>query len=326
MRIARNVAETAGFGPSAVTIGNFDGVHIGHRHLLRTTCDFAKQMGASPTVLTFDPHPSRVVAPERTPRLLSTIEERCARMEAEGIEQVLVLPFAMEIARLTPEEFIRDILVNALRAKIVLVGENFRFGHKQSGDTKVLTALGRQYGFEVCLAEPVTCRGQVVSSSGIRKFLDSGEAGMAWRFLGRPYSITGDVIHGRGVGSKQTVPTLNLKTSAEVLPRNGVYVTRTREIGDFIETEPRQWNSISNIGVRPTFENAEDSPHKLSIETFLLDPFSGDAPQRIVLEFLHRVRDERKFESPEALKAQIFRDVKQSNSFFRLVGRRPKES
>jgi riboflavin kinase/FMN adenylyltransferase len=117
---------------------------------------------------------------------------------------------------------------------------------------------------------------------------------------------------------------VNLKTSAEVLPRNGVYVTRTREIGGVFATEPRQWNSISNIGYRPTFEAAEDSPQKLSIETFLLDPLVGDAPQSIVLEFLHRVRDERKFESPEALKAQIMRDVKQANSFFRLRG--PKES
>jgi riboflavin kinase/FMN adenylyltransferase len=319
MRIARDVAETAGFSPSALTIGNFDGVHIGHQHLLRNTRDFAKRMDASPTVLTFDPHPSRVVAPERTPRLLTTIDERCAWMAAEGIEQVLVLPFTIEIARLTPEEFVRDILVNALRAKIVLVGENFRFGHKQSGDTKVLAALGKQFDFEVLLAESVMCRGQVVSSSAVRKFLDLGDAGMAWRFLGRPYSITGDVIHGRGVGSKQTVPTLNLKTSAEVLPRNGVYATRTREIGS-----GRQWNSISNIGYRPTFEDAEDSPQKLSIETFLLEPLVGEAPARIVLEFLHRVRDERKFESPEALKAQIMRDVKQANSFFRLVSRLPK--
>lgn len=314
MRIARDVAETVGFSPSALTIGNFDGVHIGHQHLLRKTCDFAKSKGASPTVLTFDPHPSRIVAPERTPRLLTTIDERCAWMEAEGIEQVLVLPFTVEIARLTPEEFVRGILVNALRAKIVLVGENFRFGHKQSGDTKVLIALGKRCGFEVCLAEAVTCRGQVVSSSAIRKFLDSGEAGMAWRFLGRPYSITGDVVHGRGVGSKQTVPTLNLKTSGEVLPRNGVYVTRTREIGS-----GRQWNSITNIGVRPTFAS---SVPELSIETFLLGPLFEDTPARIVVEFLHRVRDERKFESPEALKAQIMRDVKQANSFFRHIRKR----
>jgi riboflavin kinase/FMN adenylyltransferase len=152
IRIARNVAETAGFSPSALTIGNFDGVHIGHRHLLRATCDSARSIGASPTVLTFNPHPSRIVAPERTPRLLTTIDERCARMAIEGIEQVLVLPFTLEIAGLTPEEFVRDILVNALRAKIVLVGENFRFGHKQSGDTEVLTALGQQCGFKVCLA------------------------------------------------------------------------------------------------------------------------------------------------------------------------------
>jgi len=324
MRIARDVAETARFSPSALTIGNFDGVHIGHQHLLRTTWDFAKRTGASPTVLTFDPHPSRIVAPERTPRLLTTIDERYAWMAAEGIEQVLVLPFTMEIARLAPEEFVRDILVNALRAKIVLVGENFRFGHKQSGDTRVLAALGKQFDFEVFLAESVTCRRQVVSSSAVRKFLDSGDAGMAWRFLGRPYSIAGDVVHGRGVGSKQTVPTLNLKTSAEVLPRNGVYVTRTREMGGFTKTEPRQWNSISNIGVRPTFEDAEDSPHKVSIETFLLDPLVGEAPAKIVLEFLHRVREERKFESSEALKAQIMRDVKQANSFFRLVGNLPK--
>jgi riboflavin kinase/FMN adenylyltransferase len=314
MRIARDVAETAGFSPSALTIGNFDGVHIGHQHLLRKTRDFAKSMGASPTVLTFDPHPSRIVAPERTPRLLSTIDERCAWMAAEGIEQVLVLPFTLEVAGLTPEEFVRGILVNALHAKVVLVGENFRFGHKQSGDTKVLTALGKQFDFEVCLAESVMCRGQVVSSSAARKFIDAGEAGMAWRFLGRPHSITGDVVHGRGVGSKQTVPTLNLKTSAEVLPRNGVYVTRTREIGGSSKTEPRQWNSISNIGVRPTFESSDP---ELSIETFLLDPLFGDTPQRIVLQFLHRVRDERKFGSPEALKSQIMRDVKQANSFFR---------
>ncbi len=321
MRIARDVAETGGFSPSALTIGNFDGVHIGHQHLLRNTRDFAKRMGVSATVLTFDPHPSRVVAPERTPRLLTTIDERCAWMAADGIEQVLVLPFTLEIARLTPEEFVRDILVKALRAKIVLVGENFRFGHKQSGDTTVLTALGKQVGFEVCLAESVTCRGQVVSSSAVRRFLDSGEAGMAWRFLGRPYSIAGDVVHGRGVGSKQTVPTLNLNTSAEVLPRNGVYVTRTREIGS-----GRRWNSISNIGVRPTFENLEGTTRELSVETFLLEPLFGDTPQRIVLEFLHRVRDERKFENPDALKAQIMRDVRQANSFFRLVGRLPKKT
>jgi riboflavin kinase/FMN adenylyltransferase len=296
---------------TVVTIGNFDGVHIGHRHLLREVVEAAAKVGAKPAVLTFDPHPARVVAPERAPRLLSTMEERRALMAAAGIDEVMVLPFTAEVARLSPEEFVRDILVAKLGAKVVLVGENFRFGHKQAGDMDGLIALGKRYGFEVRHAESVTCRGQVVSSSAIRKFIETGDVGMAWRFLGRPYSIVGDVVRGRGVGSKVTVPTINMTTAAEVLPATGVYVTRTLEIGT-----GRRWNSISNIGYRPTFESAAP---ELSIETFLLDPLFGDAPSRIVVTFLHRVREEKKFESPELLKAQIFRDVKQARSFFRLV-------
>ncbi len=296
---------------SVVTIGNFDGVHIGHRHLLREVVEAAGKAGAKPAVLTFDPHPARVVAPERAPRLLSTMEERRAWMAAAGIDEVVELPFTAEVARLSPEEFVRDILVAKLGAKVVLVGENFRFGHKQAGDMDGLIALGTKYGFEVRHAESVTCRGQVVSSSAIRKFIEAGDVGMAWRFLGRPYSITGDVVRGRGVGSKVTVPTINMKTAAEVLPAMGVYVTRTLEIGT-----GRRWNSITNIGYRPTFESAAP---ELSIETFLLDPLFGDAPSRIVLAFLHRVREERKFESPELLKGQIFRDVKRARSFLRLV-------
>jgi riboflavin kinase/FMN adenylyltransferase len=325
LRIARSAAEAAGFGPSAVTIGNFDGVHIGHRHLLRSVCEAGKAMGAKPTVLTFDPHPSKVVAPQRTPRLLTTVDERCALMEAEGIEQILVLPFTLEIARLSPAEFVREILVNALGTKLVMVGENFRFGHKQSGDTKALTELGSRYGFEVRLAGVEACRGEVVSSSAVRKFVDAGEVGRAWRFLGRPYSLAGEVVQGRGVGSKQTVPTLNLKTSAEVLPRVGVYVTGTSaaEAARGMNRAVR-WKSITNVGYRPTFE---DSEVQLSIETFLLDgpgepggsPQSwSSAPQKIEVEFLHRVRDEKKFESPEALKAQIFRDVGRAKRFFQL--------
>jgi riboflavin kinase/FMN adenylyltransferase len=295
---------------SAVTIGNFDGVHIGHRHLLHAVGKAAKKGGLTRAVLTFDPHPSRVVAPGRSPKLLTTIEERRALMEAEGIEQVHVLPFTAEVAKLSPEEFVRDIVVGELGAKVVLVGENFRFGHKQAGDEAALIELGKKYGFEVRHAEPVKCRGQVVSSSGIRKFLEEGQVGMAWRFLGRPYSIEGEVVHGRGVGSKVTVPTLNLKTAAEVLPKVGVYVTRTRDC-----ESAREWNSITNVGYRPTFEDVKP---ELSIETFLLDALEGETPARIELEFLHRVRDEKKFENPEALKAQIFKDVKRAKSFHRL--------
>ena len=231
MRIARDVAEAAGFGPSALTIGNFDGVHIGHQHLFRKTARFREAMGAQSGGADLR---SASVACRRAGAHAAAADhrrERCALMAAQGIEQVLVLPFTLEVARLTPEEFVRDILVNALRARIVMVGENFRFGHKQAGDTRCWRARRALWFRDVCIADAGECRGHVVSSSEVRKLIESGEAGMAWRFLGRPYSIAGEVVHGRGVGSKQTVPTLNLNTSAEVLPRNGVYVTRTLRSG-----------------------------------------------------------------------------------------------
>jgi riboflavin kinase/FMN adenylyltransferase len=294
------------FQPSALTIGNFDGVHIGHQHLIAQIREGAVRLGVAPSVLTFDPHPACVVAPDRAPRLLTSIAERTALLERAGVEQIFALPFTREIAKMTPEEFVRDFVAGTMRAKLVVVGENFRFGHKQSGDTKTLAELGSRYGFETLIADPVTCRGRIVSSSLVRGCISGGDVKDAWRLLARPYSISGDVVHGRGIGSKQTVPTLNLRSAAQVLPKNGVYVTRTR-------AGAWSWHSITNIGVRPTFEDS----HELSIETFLLSPFDGETPAKIEIEFLHRVRDERKFESPEALKAQIMRDVARARSFFR---------
>jgi riboflavin kinase/FMN adenylyltransferase len=302
MRIARTVQEAEGFAPSAVTIGNFDGVHIGHQHLIGEVLDLARKFDAKPTVLTFDPHPARVVAPERAPRLLTTSEERIALLKRYGIEQVLLLPFTPEISRFTPEQFVEQIVAKTLRAKAVVVGDNFRFGFRQSGDTNTLAELGRCHGYETHVQGAVTCRRQMVSSSAVRALIDAGNVSLACRFLNRPYALEGDVVHGHGIGSKQTVPTLNLKTSAEVLPANGVYITRTSN----------RWNSITNVGVRPTFGG-----HALTIETFLLDPFDGETPSTIRVEFLRRVREERKFESPEALKAQIFRDVARAKAYFR---------
>jgi riboflavin kinase/FMN adenylyltransferase len=303
MRVARTLAEATGFGPSAVTIGNFDGVHIGHRHLFGQL----RQGGSKPTVLTFDPHPARVVAPDRAPRLLTTLEERLALMRDQGIEQVLLLPFTAEIARLTPEQFVSQIVSGTLGAKSVLVGDNFRFGHKQAGDTAALAELGTRYGFETRIVGAIKCRGKIVSSSAVRALIDAGDVSLACRFLNRPYAISGEVVHGHGIGSKQTVPTLNLKTSAEIIPARGVYITRTHDLD-----APRSWNSITNIGYRPTFGGDE-----LTIETFLLEPLTGETPHRIRLDFLKRVRDERKFENPEALKTQILRDVRRAQTYFR---------
>src|ERR1039458_977686 len=249
MRIYRSLAEVpADFGPSALTIGNFDGVHRGHGRMLRRLVALAKERGWKPSVLTFDPHPTRVVAPERTPPLLTSPLRRAESMREEGVEQVLILPFVPEVARLTPEEFVREIVVGRLGARAAVVGANFRFGHRHAGDFHTLKELGRKYGYQTEIVDPVTCRGRTVSSSAIRELLGAGRVSLAARFLEGPYTIDGAVTGGRGVGSKQTVPTLNLATDAEVIPAGGVYATRTSDLDD-----GRQWNSITNIGYRPTF-------------------------------------------------------------------------
>lgn len=314
MIVARSLIQAAGFNPCAVTIGNFDGVHCAHRRLLRAAVEASRSAGLHPAVLMFDPHPSCVVAPERAPRLLTSLEERCELIRGEGIEHVLIQPFTTELASLTPEQFATRFLRDGLGAKCVIVGENFRFGCKQTGDTKTLKELGSRLGFEVRPIEMVRWRGRRVSSGEVRKLVAMGDVGTAGRLLERPYAISGEIVRGFGIGSKQTVPTLNLRTEAQVLPAPGVYITRTTELDG-----ARQWNSITNIGYRPTFGDTCGHDDTLSIETFLLDPLEGATPERIRLEFLRRVRDERKFESPEALKAQILRDVGRAKAYFRRV-------
>jgi riboflavin kinase/FMN adenylyltransferase len=294
---------------SVITIGNFDGVHAGHRQLLRRVVELAREHNLKPAVLTFDPHPTRVVAPERAPRLLTTVEERIELIREQGIEEVMVLPFTEEVARLAPEAFVERIVVGRLHARIVMVGDNFRFGHKQAGNIGTLSELGIRFGFQTHIVDAVRRRGRIVSSSEIRRLIEEGNVALAGRLLERPYALSGNVVSGHGIGSKQTVPTLNLSTPAEVIPANGVYITRTRdpETGD-------RWDSLTNVGNRPTFGG-----DGLSIETFLLSSFEGLTPGRISVEFLRRVRDERKFESAEALKQQIFRDVGRAQTFFRRL-------
>jgi riboflavin kinase/FMN adenylyltransferase len=192
----------------------------------------------------------------------------------------------------------------------VLVGANFRFGKRAAGDAGTLEQLGERYSFETDILAPVVWRKRVISSSEIRRLIEAGDVSTACRMLGRPHLLDGAVVRGEGIGSKQTVPTLNLDTNAEVVPGNGVYVTRTH-------AGEREWPSITNIGHRPTF----DGQHR-TIETYLLSVLDGPSPEKISVEFLRRVRDERKFESPEALKAQILRDVGRAQTYFRRLGER----
>jgi len=308
--ICRSLAEVPpDFGPCAITIGNFDGVHKGHRQIMQRVRAIALEHGWKSAVLTFDPHPSKLVAPDRAPRLLTTPDQRARLMLVQGIDEVLILPFTSEIAKLTPEEFVREILADKLNARAVLVGDNFRFGHRATGDAETMEELGGKYSFSAEIVGAISWRGRVISSSEIRRLIEAGNVSLACRLLGRPYALQGRVVHGEGRGSKQTVPTLNLDTQAEVLPKTGVYVTRTRE-----SNGPRNWPSITNIGYRPTFNG-----HGITIETYLLSSLEGASPDEISVEFLRWVREERKFENAEALKAQILRDVGRAQAYFRRV-------
>jgi riboflavin kinase/FMN adenylyltransferase len=316
-RVFRALDEAAGaFAPSAVTIGNFDGLHAGHRELMRRTVRLARETGSKPSALTFHPHPKSIVSAAGAPKLLTLPEERCDLMAGDGIEQVLILPFDSSIAALQPAEFFQRILVDTLGARAVCVGDNFHFGSKQTGHVDVLAEFGRGLGVKVEIVDAIVRRGVVVSSSEIRRLIDAGNVGRAGRMLERPYSMSGGVVRGQGRGSKQTVPTLNLEISSldsaeRAMPASGVYITRT-----FDPDSRRRWASITNVGHRPTFGGAH-----LTIETFLLDPLDPPTPARIRLEFFRRVREERRFPDAESLKAQILSDAGRARAFFRRVTR-----
>jgi len=306
LRVYRSLEEVPGdFGPCALTIGNFDGVHAAHRRILRRVVAVARANVWRPSALTFEPHPATVVAPERAPKLLTSPIERAGLMQSEGIEQVLILPFTEAVAHLSPREFVENILVKRLGVRAVLVGENFRFGRNQAGNVATLKELGRKCGFQTETISAIALRGRMVSSSAIRRLIEQGAVSAAARLLERWYALEGAVIPGRGVGSAQTVPTLNLGLEAEVLPAVGVYVTRAWDA-----EEGRSWPSVTNVGYRPTFGG--DS---LSVETFLLSALNGRPPRRIRVEFLFRLRDERKFPSAEDLKAQILRDARWARAY-----------
>jgi riboflavin kinase / FMN adenylyltransferase len=311
IRVIRDLEGVPGdFGPCALTIGNFDGVHAGHREILRRVVKVAREHGWKAAALTFDPHPLCVIAPERAPRLMTTPEERAALMREEGIEELLVLPFTPDVAKWSPEFFVRDIVCGKLNARMILVGDDFRFGHKHAGNVAMLEEFGRQFGFSTELISPVKVRGKRVSSSLVRELVEAGEVARACRFLGRPFYVDGPVVKGQGIGSKQTVPTLNLEANQLAIPKAGVYVTSTYDLDS-----GRAWHSVTNVGVRPTFGG-----EKLTIETFVLDAMP-EPPSRIRVEFHLRLRDERKFESAEALKAQILRDVGRAQTWFRRRAR-----
>ena len=301
------VPQEAGRGRgSVIAIGNFDGIHLGHQRVLAFCIGLAKESGAVATALTFEPPPLKVLRPEAAPPRISTNEQRLEWFGALGVEAAVVLPFTMELAKLAPEDFVDEILVRQLQVRAVVVGDNFRFGHKQAGSVKLLRELGMRDGFDVIVHEPVVGDGEIVSSTAIRKLITSGNVTRAARMLGRAFALTGEVVAGTGTGRKFTFPTLNLRAEQELLPARGVYITRT-----VLEGEPSSHRSVTNVGMRPTFNGTG-----LTVETHLLDYSGNFSPKRIEVRFWKKLREEKKFGGPEELKAQIAKDIARANGFF----------
>jgi riboflavin kinase/FMN adenylyltransferase len=299
----------AGSRGSVLAIGNFDGIHLGHQTILQEAINRAAKSGAVATALTFEPAPLKVLRPEAAPKRLSTNEQRLEWFRAVGVEATVVMPFTLELSKLSPQEFVEKILVNELQVRALLVGENFRFGHKQAGDAQLLRELGKVHGFDVASIPPIMAHSEIVSSTVIRREIAEGEVTQAGRLLGRPFVLTGSIVSGTGTGSKFTFPTLNLRADQELLPAGGVYITRT-----LLQGESKSRRSVTNIGVRPTFNGTA-----LSIETHLLDFFGTVSAKRIELRFWKRLRSEKKFSGPDELRAQIAKDIASANRFFTLL-------
>jgi len=301
----------ADFGPTLVTVGNFDGVHRAHAHVLREIVARARQSGAKAVAVTFEPHPARILRPESGLKLLTPAPEKLRLLEDTGIDAVLLLPFGRDLSLMTPRQFVERILKKKLHAREVHEGYNFRFGHKAAGDMNLLAELGREMGFEVKVYPEMTLRGEHVSSTQIRKLLRDGRVSRARHLLARPFCILGSPGRGRGYGSKYTVPTINLARYEELVPKDGVYITWTR-VG------VERFDSVTNVGNRPTF-----GAELFAIETHLLNfhPLELTPETEVEICFLDRLRDEIKFPSVEALREQIANDVKKARRYFHLMRR-----
>jgi riboflavin kinase / FMN adenylyltransferase len=310
MKIFRSLEEVpADFGPTIVSVGNFDGVHCGHQHVLREVVQRAGESGSKAIAVTFEPHPLRILRPDVMPRLITPLKQKEGLLAKAGLDALLEIPFTRDFSMTTAEDFARNILAGKLHAKEVHEGDNFHFGHKAQGTTASLKELGRQFGFDVRTYPVMMARGLQVSSSQVRALLTAGKVGMARRLLGRVFSITGAPGRGRGYGHKYTVPTINLSRYDDLVPGDGVYFTRTR-------VDNETFDSVTNVGLRPTFGD-----ESFAIETHLLDfhPLEVTAQTEVEISFLKWRRPEIKFPSIEALKEQIGKDVKRAQRYFGLI-------
>jgi riboflavin kinase/FMN adenylyltransferase len=310
MQVFRELEEVpAQLGPTVVSVGNFDGVHVAHQAVVRRMVERAHAIGGKAIIVTFEPHPLRILRPDVAPKLLTPLNVKLQLLELTGVDAVLVLPFSRDLSLVSAHDFAKQVLVDALHAREVHEGYNFHFGHKAQGNVETLAAFGREMGFDVHTYSELLLRGHHVSSTEIRALVAAGRVDRARALLGRPFSILSSPGRGRGYGTRYTVPTVNLARYDELVPANGVYITRVRINGECFD-------AVTNVGVRPTF-----GPDSFAIESHLLNFHEIEllAQTEVELIFLKRLREEIKFESVEALREQIGRDLKRAQRFFRMV-------
>jgi riboflavin kinase / FMN adenylyltransferase len=312
MQIFRKLEDIpAHFERSVVSVGNFDGVHRAHQRVISNMVQRAHELNAKAVVVTFDPHPIKILRPSEAPPLLTPRDYRLRLLAQTGADAIVVLPFSRDLSMMPPFEFAEEILSTALHAMEVHEGFNFRFGHRAEGDVERLREFGKKLGFEVVIYEPMRIRGNIVSSSQIRKLIQQGDVVNARHLLGRLFTLVSTPGRGRGYGTRYTVPTINLSRYDELVPGNGVYVTSLKVGNETFE-------AVTNVGNRPTF--GTDS---FAIESHILNfhPIELTAETLVELAFLKRLRDEIKFPSTDALKEQIGRDVRRAQRYFQLKRR-----
>ena len=313
MRIYRQIDQLPSENrPVVATIGNFDGVHLGHRSVIAEVIARARALSGESLAITFDPHPGRVLRPDQSLPLITPLSRKLELLAASGIDATLVLPFTEEFCHMSAREFASSILLRAVHATEVHEGENFRFGYRAEAGIGGLEELGRKLGFGVAVYAPRSLRGGPISSSRIRSLIAGGDVSQARALLGRSFDVESTPAAGRGYGSRYAVPTVNLAAYADLLPANGVYVTTLRvEAGEELET----FEAVTNIGNRPTF-----GAESFAVESHLLNfhPVDLSEETRLRLTFLRRLRAEMKWPNPEALLAQIKRDVTRARRYFAL--------
>lgn len=309
MRLFHGTDNAKILRPNVLTLGVFDGLHLGHQLVMRTVIERARAVGAVPSVITFDPHPRAVLHPQSAPPHLQTFDQKIEALGVLGIEQTIVINFTRAFSQIRAVDFLRDVVRDRLQAKEVYLGRGFAFGHNREGDIELLKAVSRELGFRAEEVPEVRLRGQRISSSRIRELLAAGRVNLARRMLGRPYGVEGRVVHGAERGRTLGFPTANLRPQNRVIPRGGVYVTAT-----LIEGAWRR--SVTNIGTRPTFET-EAEP---SVETFVMN-WEGDLYGDVVrVRFLRRLRAEKKFASLAELRGQVAEDIARAASYFERSG------